>query len=92
MVDVSANRHGRQQFLATMQGGAVFCSARTRVVLLEMSRGRCERLLRGGSQLAIKFLETLNGTDFGIAGRRLAALAIGRTDFRCRAASNRLAF
>jgi len=28
--------------------------------LLEMSRGRCERLLRTGSRLAIKFLETLN--------------------------------
>lgn len=73
-VDVSANRHGRQQLLATMQAGTVFgqvsvignaprsatCSARTGVVLLEMSRGRCERLLRGGSPLAIKFLETLN--------------------------------
>jgi glycine/D-amino acid oxidase-like deaminating enzyme len=73
-VDVSTNRHGRQQLLATMQAGTVFgqvsvigdvprsatCSARTGVVLLEISRGRCKRLLRGGSPLAIKFLETLN--------------------------------
>ena len=73
-VDVIANRHGRQQLLATMQPGTVFgqvsvigdaprsaaCSARTGVVLLEMSRGRCERLLRRGSPLAIKFLATLN--------------------------------
>jgi CRP-like cAMP-binding protein len=73
-VDVSANRHGRQQLLATMQPGTVFgqisvigdvprlatCSARTGVGLLEMSRDRCERLLRGGSPLAIKLLETLN--------------------------------
>jgi glycine/D-amino acid oxidase-like deaminating enzyme len=73
-VDVSANRHGRQQLLATMQPGTVFgqvsvigdaprsatCLARTGVVPLEMSRDRCERLLGGGSPLAIKFLETLN--------------------------------
>ena len=73
-VDVSAVSHGRQQLLATMQPGAVFgqvsvignaprsgtCSARTDAVLLEMSRERCERLLRGGSPLAIKLLETLN--------------------------------
>jgi hypothetical protein len=73
-VYVSAISHGRQQLLATMRAGAVFgqvsvigeaprsatCSARTGVVLLEMSRGRCERLLRGGSPLAIKFLATLN--------------------------------
>jgi glycine/D-amino acid oxidase-like deaminating enzyme/CRP-like cAMP-binding protein len=73
-VDVSAISHGRQQLLATMRAGAVFgqvsvigaaprsatCSAHTAVVLLEMSRGRCERLLRGGTPLAIKFLATLN--------------------------------
>ena len=73
-VDVSTNRHGRQQLLATMQPGTVFgqvsligdavrsatCSARAEIVLLEMPRSRCERLLRGGSPLAIKLLETLN--------------------------------
>jgi CRP-like cAMP-binding protein len=73
-VDVSSIRHGRQQLLATMQPGTVFgqvslignalrsatCSARAEVILLEMPRSRCERLLEGGSSLAIKLLETLN--------------------------------
>jgi glycine/D-amino acid oxidase-like deaminating enzyme len=73
-VDVIANRHGRQQLLATMRPGTVFgqvsvigdvprsaaCLARTGVVLLELSRSRCKRLLGAGSALAIKFLETLN--------------------------------
>jgi len=73
-VDVIANRHGRQQLLATMRPGTVFgqvsvigdvprsaaCLARTGVVLLELSRSRCQRLLGAGSALAIKFLETLN--------------------------------
>ena len=73
-VNVSTNAHGHQQLLATLQAGSVFgqvsvianvprsatCSARTNVVLLEMERGPCERLLRGGSETATKFLATLN--------------------------------
>ena len=94
-VDVSSIRHGRQQLLATMQPGTVFgqvslignalrsatCSARAEVVLLEMPRSHCERLLEGGSPLAIKLLETLNEgliSALRDADRRLMQLE-GRT-------------
>jgi glycine/D-amino acid oxidase-like deaminating enzyme len=73
-VDVSINAHGQQQRLATLDAGGVFgqmslidgvprsatCSVRADAVLLEIEREPCERLLRSGSALALKFLATLN--------------------------------
>jgi CRP/FNR family cyclic AMP-dependent transcriptional regulator len=73
-VDVSVNARGRQQMLATLSAGSVLgqvslisgaprsatCSVRSDTVLLEILREPCERLLRGESALAVKFLATLN--------------------------------
>jgi glycine/D-amino acid oxidase-like deaminating enzyme len=73
-IDVSVNARGRQQLLATLSAGSVLgqvslisgaprsatCSVRSDAVLLEIERESCERLLRGESALAVKFLATLN--------------------------------
>ena len=73
-VDVSVNSRGQQQLLATLSAGSVFgqvsiiekvprsatCTAHTNLILLEIGRAQCERLLGNGSSTAMKFLSTLN--------------------------------
>jgi hypothetical protein len=73
-VDVSINSRGRQQLLATLTAGNLFgqvslitgmprsatCSVRKDAVLLEIERTGCERLLRGGTAIALKLLAVLN--------------------------------
>jgi len=74
LVDVSTRNRGTNQLLARLEAGSVFgqvsvidgatrsatCSSAADSILLELERGPCEQLLRGGSELAIKLLATLN--------------------------------
>jgi len=91
-VDVSINARGQQQLLGNLSAGDVFgqmsiiekvprsatCTAQTDVVLLEIGRAQCERLLHRGSSTAIKFLSTLN--DGLISALRSADLRLMRID------------
>jgi hypothetical protein len=94
-VDVSINAHGQQQRLATLDAGGVFgqmslidgvprsatCSVRADAVLLEIEREPCERLLRSGSALALKFLATLNeGLISALRAADLRLMTLERVD------------
>ncbi len=74
LVNVSTRNRETNQLLARLEAGSVFgqvsvidgatrsatCSSATDSILLELERGPCEQLLRGGSELAIKLLAALN--------------------------------
>jgi hypothetical protein len=93
-VDVSVNARGHQQLLATLMAGSVFgqvsiiekvprsatCTAHTDVVLVEIGRAQCERLLGNGSSTAMKFLSTLN--DGLIAALRNSDLRLMKIENR----------
>jgi CRP-like cAMP-binding protein len=93
LIDVSISSRGESQLLAALAPGSVFgqvsvidnvprsatCSARADTTLLEMESGPCERLLRGGSRTAIKFLATLNeGLISALRGADLRLMQIDR--------------
>jgi glycine/D-amino acid oxidase-like deaminating enzyme len=73
-VDVSIESKREQQLLATLEAGALFgqvsviddvprmatCSARTDVILLEIEREECRRILSSQSDHAVRFLAALN--------------------------------
>lgn len=93
-VDVSVNTRGHQQLLATLTAGSVFgqvsiiekvprsatCTAHTDVVLVEIGRAQCERLLGNGSSTAMKLLSTLN--DGLIAALRSSDLRLMKIENR----------
>ena len=94
-IDVSTASRGQQQILATLNAGSVFgqmslidnvprsatCSVRSKAVLLEIVRGPCEDLLRGGSPLALKFLATLNeGLILALRGADLRLMQLDRAE------------
>ncbi len=94
-VDVSTASRGQHQILATLNAGSVFgqmslidnvprsatCSIRSNAVLLEMVRGPCEDLLRGGSTLALKLLATLNeGLIMALRGADLRLMQLEKAE------------
>ena len=94
-VDVSTASRGQQQILATLNAGSVFgqislidnvprsatCSVRSKAVLLEIVRGPCEDLLRGGTILALKLLATLNeGLILALRGADLRLMQLDKAE------------
>ena len=91
LVNVSTKNRETNQLLARLEAGSVFgqvsvidgatrsatCSSATDSILLELERGPCEQLLRGGSELAIKLLAALNdGLIFALRGADTRLLQI----------------
>jgi hypothetical protein len=57
------------------------CSIRSKAVLLEIVRGPCEDLLRGGSTLALKLLATLNeGLIMALRGADLRLMQLEKAE------------